>query len=158
MGLSTLGSDETLKWFRAAELKHGRIAMLATLGWVHQSFGAFGGGLYFPTAAVLKQLSVKPLEANAQLWEIGLLPWLQIFLTIGVLELMTEATVKPHYFSAAGDGYIDIFGSSKPSPELNRLKLQEIKHGRLAMIGIASFFCSAIIPGSVPALGSLGGM
>jgi hypothetical protein len=24
--------------------------MLATLGWVHQSFGCFGGGLYFPTA------------------------------------------------------------------------------------------------------------
>ena len=50
MGLSTLGSDETVKWFRACELKHGRIAMMATLGWVHQSFGAFGGGLYLPTA------------------------------------------------------------------------------------------------------------
>ena len=50
MGLSDLGSEETVKWFRACELKHGRIAMMATLGWVHQSFGAFGGGLYFPTA------------------------------------------------------------------------------------------------------------
>ena len=35
----------------------------------------------------LKQLSVKPLEANAQLWEMGPLPWLQIFVTIGILEV-----------------------------------------------------------------------
>ena len=52
-----------------------------------------------PPTFRLKQLSVKPLEANVQLWQMGLLPWLQIFLTIGALELLTEATCKPHYFS-----------------------------------------------------------
>ena len=50
MGFTKGISDEQLRWYRAAELKHGRISMLACLGWVHQSFGAFGGGLYFPTA------------------------------------------------------------------------------------------------------------
>lgn len=34
--LSQGKSDETLRWYRSAELKHGRIAMLATLGVVIQ--------------------------------------------------------------------------------------------------------------------------
>ena len=32
LSYSTIGSDETLAWFRAAELKHSRVAMLATSG------------------------------------------------------------------------------------------------------------------------------
>ena len=39
LGLSTRGSDTTLCWFRAAELKHGRVAMLATVGWIAQEAG-----------------------------------------------------------------------------------------------------------------------
>lgn len=34
--LSEGKDDETLRWYRAAELKHGRISMLATLGIVIQ--------------------------------------------------------------------------------------------------------------------------
>ena len=32
MGISEYGSDATLAWFRHAELKHGRVAMAATVG------------------------------------------------------------------------------------------------------------------------------
>jgi len=41
--LADLGSDETLAWFRAAELKHGRCAMVATVGFLTQA-----AGLHFP--------------------------------------------------------------------------------------------------------------
>lgn len=37
-GLSKNKDEETLRWYRAAELKHGRISMLATLGIVIQGF------------------------------------------------------------------------------------------------------------------------
>ena len=37
LGLATLGSDATLAWFRAAELKHARVAMLATTGYIVQA-------------------------------------------------------------------------------------------------------------------------
>lgn len=37
LGYSQLGSDETLNWFRAAELKNGRVAMLATTGYLVQA-------------------------------------------------------------------------------------------------------------------------
>lgn len=43
LGLSELGSDETLAWFRHSEIKHGRIAMAAFVGW-----WAVGSGLRLP--------------------------------------------------------------------------------------------------------------
>ena len=59
--------------------------------------------------------------------------------------------------SSEGDGWINIFGvsNSKGGAELASLKAKEIKNGRLAMIGIASFYCSAVIPGSVPGLAGM---
>ena len=42
-GLSELGSDETIAWFRHAEIKHGRVAMAAFVGW-----WAVGAGVRFP--------------------------------------------------------------------------------------------------------------
>ena len=75
--------------------------------------------------------------------------FLQIILTCGVIELVTEAT-GTHYMSAGGDGYIDIFGYSKSGEDLTELQTQELKNGRLAMIGIASFFSACLVPDSVP--------
>jgi Chlorophyll A-B binding protein len=43
VGYSKVGSDETLAWFRASELKHGRVAMVATTGYLIQA-----AGLHFP--------------------------------------------------------------------------------------------------------------
>lgn len=42
-GLASIGSDETLKWFQAAEIKNGRCAMVATTGFLIQA-----AGLHFP--------------------------------------------------------------------------------------------------------------
>jgi len=43
LGLADLGGEETLAWFRHSEVKHGRIAMAAFVGW-----WATGAGLRFP--------------------------------------------------------------------------------------------------------------
>ena len=43
LGLAELGSDETLAWFRHAEVKHGRVAMAAFTGWA-----VVGAGLTLP--------------------------------------------------------------------------------------------------------------
>jgi len=40
LGLADLGSDETLAWFRHSEVKHGRIAMAAFVGWWAVAAGA----------------------------------------------------------------------------------------------------------------------
>ena len=43
LGLAEMGSDETIAWFRHAEVKHGRVAMAAFVGW-----WAVGAGLRLP--------------------------------------------------------------------------------------------------------------
>merc|ERR550514_1233135 len=91
-------SEYTQRWFRAAELKHGRVAMLATVGWLVGVAGL--GKIPFPLEGGLAPLSTDPLVANEQLWGIsGGLGWAQIYATIGGLELMTEIAIKPHYMS-----------------------------------------------------------
>ena len=48
-------------------------------------------------------LSKYPLEANEQLWKVGNgVAWLQIFMTIGIIELVTEVAIKPHYMTTNG--------------------------------------------------------
>jgi hypothetical protein len=63
LGLATLGSDSTLAWFRAAELKHSRCAMLAVTGYIVQ-----GAGVHFPgdlaSGVTFSSLSaMKPLDS-----------------------------------------------------------------------------------------------
>mmetsp|Transcript_67602 Transcript_67602/g.186813 ORF Transcript_67602/g.186813 Transcript_67602/m.186813 type:complete len:228 (+) Transcript_67602:200-883(+) len=59
MGLATSGNDETLLWFRAAELKHSRVTMLATAGWLVNSAGVF-----FP-GDLTHGTKVRPIEPKA---------------------------------------------------------------------------------------------
>ena len=45
LGLAEGGSDETIAWYRHAEIKHGRVAMAAFVGW-----WTVGAGVRFPGA------------------------------------------------------------------------------------------------------------
>ena len=65
LGLATLGSDSTLAWFRAAELKHSRVAMLATAGYLAQAAGWHFPGMLSSTDGVSFESlsSMKPFDA-----------------------------------------------------------------------------------------------
>ena len=82
----------------------------------------------------------------------------QILGVIGILEWLGEASVKPHYMMGGTPGKIpllwDPLGFTKNlSPEtLARKRTAELKNGRLAMIGVASFVSAHYIPDSVPLL------
>lgn len=61
--LATLGSNETLAWFRAAELKHGRVAMLATTGYLVQAAGIHFPGMLSSDVSFESLSSMKPFDA-----------------------------------------------------------------------------------------------
>mmetsp|Transcript_20301 Transcript_20301/g.60563 ORF Transcript_20301/g.60563 Transcript_20301/m.60563 type:complete len:194 (+) Transcript_20301:116-697(+) len=144
-GFSLKASSETLGWFRAAEIKHGRVAMLAFTGFCVQGLG--GGVISLtPGAAPLSKL---PFEAYGQLNFAG---FAQIIGTIGLIELYSE-TVKPHYTRGGQPGYLPIVAPSGLAEEIDlRAANKELKNGRAAMIGMMGFFAAHFVPGSVPFL------
>ena len=63
LGYATIGSEETLRWFRASELKHSRIAMLATTGYIVQAAGIHFPGMLSKDVSFESLSTMKPLDA-----------------------------------------------------------------------------------------------
>jgi hypothetical protein len=157
IGLSKIASAETLSWFRACELKHSRVAMAAVTGWAWVS----SGGPLFPG-----YLSIEQGVKFSDLPRDGYAAWdatpesgkLQIIGVIAILELLGEASVKPHYMSGGTPGKIPLlwdplgFTKSLSAETLARKRTAELKNGRLAMIGVMSLVSAHFIPNSVPLL------
>ena len=159
LGLADLGTDATVDFFRAAEVKHGRIAMMACLGYWHHNLGIQLPG-YLSTAEKIKFAdlgAVKGAAAWAMIPKNGLL---QVFGAIAAVEVY-ELTHKDGVF-VGGDAWFkgfssnlefDPLGFGKSDPALVKTyKERELKNGRLAMIGIMGFVASDQIAGSVPML------
>lgn len=151
LGLATLGSESTLAWFRAAELKHSRVAMLATTGYLVQAAGIHFPGMLSSDVSFESLSTMKPLDAWAAVPDGGKN---QIYFTILFAELVTEA--KGIHYTKGGELPTIVFPpvdfSSVSEEELKVKQSRELNNGRLAMIAIMSFCAAANIPGSVPAL------
>jgi len=157
MGLSKIASEETLAWYRAAELKHSRVAMAAVTGWAWVSSGGplFPGYLSIEKGITFESLGRDGYAAWEAVPDAGKL---QIIGVAGILDLLGEAAVKPHYMMGGTPGKIPLLWdplgfTSKLSPEtLARKRTAELKNGRLAMIGVMSLVSAHFIPDSVPLL------
>jgi len=157
IGLSGIASAETLAWYRAAELKHGRIAMAAATGWGYIASGgpALPGYLSPSEGITFASLPTAGYAAWDAVPENGKF---QILGVIGILELLGEASVKPHYMAGGTPGKIPLLWdplgfTAKLAPEqLARKRSAELKNGRLAMIGVASLVSGHFIPDSIPLL------
>jgi len=151
LGLATLGSPETLAWFRAAELKHGRVAMLATTGYLVQGAGYHWPGMLSSKVSFESLSTMKPLDAWAMVPDEGKS---QIVFSIFLAELISES--QGTHYTKGGELPVIVFPPidfTGVDPEIVALKRsRELNNGRLAMIAIMSFCAAANIPGSVPAL------
>nr|6LY5_O Chain O, FCPI [Chaetoceros gracilis]6LY5_P Chain P, FCPI [Chaetoceros gracilis]6LY5_Q Chain Q, FCPI [Chaetoceros gracilis] len=151
LNLATLGSESTLAWFRAAELKHSRVAMLATTGYLVQAAGIHFPGMLSSDVSFESLSAMKPLDAWDAVPEGGKN---QIYFTIFLAEFITEC--KGTHYTKGGPLPTIVFPPidfSTVNPEqLKTRQNRELNNGRLAMIAIMSFVAAANIPGSVPAL------
>ena len=93
LGLADLGSEETLAWFRAAELKHGRVAMLATTGYIVQASGYHFPGMLSKDVSFESLSTMKPFDAWDAMPEEGKLPMLVLFLS----RMMSGISISFHY-------------------------------------------------------------
>jgi len=121
---------------RAAELRNGRVAMLASVGWVWpQMFGPWG------TDHVT---TVDPIKAIGQVEPQA---WAQIFLLAGTLEVLDY---KHDWSKGPLWDPLDLMPKDAAAAKVRQE--QELKHARLAMLSWASYVAAHYIPGSVPAL------
>jgi len=128
---------ENLPWYREAEVKHGRIAMLAYVGLVVPDF------FRFPDAT-FKQAGLDPISAhNMLLGNRGPMWWL--LLSCGALEILRLCQLGVDFelltLDTAGDFGIGTFLEEE---EISILKTQELKHGRLAMIAFGGAITQAV--------------
>nr|BBO94021.1 fucoxanthin chlorophyll a/c protein 15 [Chaetoceros gracilis] len=167
------GNDATIAFLRQSEIKHGRIAMFAFVGYIVQS------NFVFPWAQTLAGAPhpSADLSPEAQWDAIPLGAKWQIFAVISALELWDECGgggVLPHYTKGRKPGQYppftlfrdnvhfvldlyDPFGFNKNMSEetKERRLVSELNNGRLAMLGIFGFLCADTIPGSVPLLNDI---
>lgn len=137
LGLSNTDAA-TLGKYRAAELKHGRVAMAAVLGTLVQSY-------YHLPDEVFN--NPRPLAALTQIYEQRPEAIWQIFLALGALEI---TAFKQEEDRAPGD--LNFGQSFKPTDEgeFAALQLKELKNGRLAMLAIAGQLIQETLTGQGP--------
>jgi len=169
-------NEATIGFLRHAEIKHGRVAMAAFVGyWVqsnwHWPWAMSLDGSPFPSIDLSPEAQWDAMPTNAKV---------QIFVVIALLEwwdeiggnLLNEDTQNfPHYMKGRLPGKYPSFENfrklvhwipdlydpgnlSKNMSEEKKAKgrITEINNGRLAMIGIMGFLAADKVPGAVPVL------
>ena len=168
-----MGQDASIGFLRHAEIKHGRVAMAAFVGYCVQSnwhwpWNMSLDGSPFPSTDLNPEQQWDAIPPNAK--------W-QILTVIAGLEIWGEAAGKvlqqdrAHYMKGGKPGdypsfqlfrdqvhfvfdLYDPFGFNKSmSQEQKERRLAvEVNNGRLAMLGIFGFISADKIEGSVPLL------
>jgi light-harvesting complex I chlorophyll a/b binding protein 4 len=141
-GLAKMKTPEQLMYTREAELKHGRVAMLAALGFPFaEEFHPI-----FPGDGVPSDFSFQltPLQTY----------WPLVLLAVGALELPAIRTFKDlgngvwelKDDHVSGDLGYDPLGLKPEDPDkLLTMQNRELNNGRLAMIGIAGMVAQELV-------------
>jgi len=138
-----------IKWLREAELKHGRICMLATTGLIVQEFvGLPNYPGYSPNP--VEAFSGAPPEAMLQILLFA--SWAEFKLNDGNFFMMTmfeDPARKP------GDLGFDPLKFGENPATRERLEMAELKNGRLAMLAFSGMLHQVFVTGK-PVFASLG--
>jgi len=136
LGLSVGKSDEIMNLYREAELKHGRVAMAACLGWYVTAAGVH--------PAFNSALSSDPIEAAKQLPLVG---WLQFVLGCGAIEwLAQQIKQRPGY--QPGDILGAAYWVDNSDEGWVDYQNREINNGRLAMVAIMGILVQDLLYGN----------
>lgn len=129
-------SPEWVPFFREAELKHGRIAMLATAGWL-----AVDLGVTLPDHAFSSVAAHNAGVTSGAM--IQILFWTSLFEIIScpAVAALKDGSRKP------GDFGFDPLGFGKNAANLAKYQVNELKNGRLAMMAIGGLATQSVMTG-----------
>jgi light-harvesting complex I chlorophyll a/b binding protein 1 len=141
--LAADGDVDAFKRRRAAELKHGRICMLATLGYIVPE--------YFKFRVTSPSLGLKFAEVPSGIAAVSKVPsegWLQFGLFLGHMEgkcfrqdpKRAPGDLEGFGFLGVGRNFVFIFeAASIMDPEVRKKRLSaEIANGRLALVALVA--------------------
>lgn len=137
-----LGLAETysplVPFFREAELRHGRTAQLAVVGFIATDFVRIPGDAYSFDAIP------KTVDAHNILLE-G--PMHQLLLWIGLFDaVITFPAIQATMKGERDPGDFGIEGP-KDAAKMDKYKIQELLHGRLAMCAIGGIATQTVLSG-----------
>ena len=143
--LSETVSFDRVRTWREVELKHGRVAMLAALGFplAEVFHPLFGGQVDAPSAFAFQQTPLQPF-------------WPVVVAAIAVLEIPSVLSFKDQFLingfwslkddHAAGDLGFDPLRLQPSDPQaLDDLRAKELNNGRLAMLAIAGMVAQELV-------------
>jgi len=166
-------NEATIGFLRESEVKHGRIAMFAFVGYI-----VHANGITWPWPMTLDGQPFPQVSNAPEAWDaIPEEAKLQIVMFVGFLEYWREIASGTHYMKGGKVGYFPPFDSKvipggalplfqpagnilgfggKMSAETKEKRLvAEINNGRLAQLGIIGFLSEGKVEGAVPALKGL---
>jgi len=133
-------NEDELYRYRQVELKHGRVAMLATLGVFFQ--------YYFQLPDPVFSQGAKPIQAALQVWQERPLAVWQILIAASLVELTIgkqDPTKAPGDLGTFGD-----FAKSTDGDDFAAVQLKELKNGRLAMVAFTAMQVQEALTGQGP--------
>jgi len=156
LGLTKDGDADVFKRRREVELKHGRVSMFATLGYITPEYFKFPG--YLSPSAGLKFADVPSgLQAFSKVPAFG---WIQIFLFCGLVDFglyRVDPSRDPGDYENAGIlGVPNASGPMTDTESRNRKLNAELANGRLAMVAIMGMMFQNGTVGSTAAMWGFG--
>merc|ERR1711865_844320 len=136
VGFCDDASEGKIRFYREVELKHGRVAMLASLGYLvgEQFHPLWGGNIDIPSFAAFQ---ATPLQTF----------WPAVVVLISIIEVFSvfsfNTPIGGEPWTVRSDHYPGDFGFDpmglKPTneAELKEMQTKELNNGRLAMFAIA---------------------
>lgn len=125
-----------LSWYREAELMHGRICMLAVVGFIFPGYSHFGGNEWTGADAFAETNPLKVFDSvpSASLFQVLAFMSFMEFRRINIITRDGSSYVPGNSQNWGQFGWNPL-GLNYTPEEFAEKQLQEIKHARLAMVG-----------------------
>merc|ERR1712118_575924 len=142
LGFTADGDVASFKRRRSVEIKHGRICMLATMGYITPEITGKLPGYLSPSAGLKFEDIPNGLDAISKVQTLG---WAQIAAYFGFCEF--SGGFEDYKTGTPGDYGWKALTSSDPAERTRKLQA-ELANGRLAMIAIIAMFVQNGITGT----------